>query len=76
MSNYKITSSKTKTIRPNEPGFQIIDGVVMTPRAGFEISQRCPENYKALILECIKYGWLKPVATVKEEEYLWMCLKG
>jgi hypothetical protein len=44
------------------------DGIVTCPRAGFEISQRCPENYRSLIQECINHGWLKPVAHVYGKE--------
>jgi hypothetical protein len=43
----------------------------MVPRAAFEISQRCPENYTSLIQECIGHGWLRPVAYVKEKELFW-----
>jgi hypothetical protein len=45
-------------------------------RAGIEISQRCPENYKDLIVECINHGWLKPVAHVTAEEYMVMQLSN
>jgi hypothetical protein len=38
------------------------DGISLVPRAGLQISQRCPENYRSLILQCINNGWLKAVA--------------
>jgi hypothetical protein len=38
------------------------DGISLVPRAGLQISQRCPDNYRSLILECINNGWLKAVA--------------
>ena len=60
-----------KTIRQNDPNFYIDNGIVMSPRAGLEISQRCPENYRSLILECVEHGWLKPIAYIKESEYIW-----
>jgi len=47
---------------------------VTAPRAGFEISQRCPENYRDLLQECIGHGWIKPVAHVHERELLFMGL--
>jgi len=43
----------------------------MTPRAGFEISNECPRQYKLMIMEAYKNGWLQPVAYMKESEYIW-----
>ena len=60
-----------KTIRQNDPDFYIDNGITISPRAGLEINQRCPENYRSLILECVEHGWLKPIAYIKESEYIW-----
>lgn len=49
----------------------IADGLVMAPRAGFEISDKCPREYKLIINECLSNGWLKPVATIKDSELFW-----
>ena len=68
MINIKVRQSKIRTIKPNDPRFLLNDDVVTCPRAGFEISNRCPENYKDLIFECIKHGWLIPVAHVYGKE--------
>jgi hypothetical protein len=66
------TPEKTiKTIRKDDPDFIIINGIVMAPRAGFEISNDCPRQYKLMIMEAIKNGWLQPVAYMKESEYVW-----
>jgi hypothetical protein len=66
------TPEKTiKTIRKDDPDFTIINGIVMAPRAGFEISNDCPRQYKLMIIEAIKNGWLQPVAYMKESEYVW-----
>lgn len=67
----KITASHPhKTLRPNDADFTFSpDGVRVVPRASFEISQRCPENYRSLIQECINHGWLKPVAHMRDVEY-------
>jgi hypothetical protein len=43
----------------------------MAPRAGFEISNDCPRQYKLMIMEAIKNGWLQPIAYMKESEYVW-----
>jgi hypothetical protein len=66
------TPEKTiKTIRKDDPDFTIINGIVMAPRAGFEISNDCPRQYKLMIMEAIKNGWLQPVAYMKESEFVW-----
>ena len=66
------TSDKTiKTIRKDDPDFMIDNGIVMSPRAGFEISNDCPRQYKLRIMEAIKNGWLQPIAYMKESEYVW-----
>ena len=52
----------------------IHDGHVLSPRAGFEISCRCPEEYKFIIEECITHDWIKPVAYMKEDEFIWETL--
>lgn len=58
-----------RQLRPGDPNFRFSpDGIMTVPRAGFEISQRCPENYRDLIQECIQHGWLKPVAYIKDHE--------
>lgn len=72
--NITIRQTKLRTIKPGDPRFTIVDGAVVAHRAGFEISQRCPENYKDLIIECINHGWLKPVATMTERELLFLGL--
>ena len=68
---YTTTDKTIKTIRKDDPDFTIINGIVMAPRAGFEISNDCPRQYKLMIMEAIKNGWLQPVAYMKESEYVW-----
>jgi hypothetical protein len=68
---YKTSTSSLRTIRLGEPKFLIQDGLVMAPRAGFEISDKCPREYKLIINECLGNGWLKPVATIKDSELFW-----
>ena len=74
--NITTTRSNIKAIRPGDKHFKITNGLVVSNRAGIEISCRCPENYKDLILECIQHGWLKPVANVTDEEYMVMQLSN
>jgi hypothetical protein len=71
---FNIHQSQIRTLKQGDPNFVIRDGLVQAPRAGFEISQRCPENYISLIQECISHGWLKPVAHVTERELIFMGL--
>lgn len=72
----KIRQSQIKTIRQDDPRFQIQDQYVIATRAGFEISDRCPAEYKIVLQECINNGWLKPVAYMTEREMLFTGLGG
>lgn len=67
-----ITAHKSfiKTFRPGDPGFTINDGVMTSPRAGFEISNSCPAEYKSIFITAINAGWLKPIAHMHEREVL------
>ena len=66
----KISSktSNIRTIRQGDPKFMLIDGLVTCPRAGFEISNSCPAEYKSIFITAINAGWLKPVAHVYGKE--------
>ena len=73
--SYTTHQSCLRTIRHNDADCMLHDDLVMAPRAGFEISQRCPENYRSLIQECIGHGWLQPVAHVYDYELTFDRLK-
>ncbi len=60
-----------KEIKQGDSDFMMTDGIKLVPRAAIKISQRCPSNYASLIQECMNHGWLKPVAYMKESEYVW-----
>ena len=68
---FNTTDKTIKTIRKDDPDFIIDNGIIMAPRAGFEISNDCTRQYKSMIMEAIKNGWLKPIAYIKESEYVW-----
>lgn len=70
-----INNKTIKTIRKGNVDFLIHNGLTMTPRAGFEISNECPRQYKLMIIEAINHGWLQPVAYMKDSEYMWEKLK-
>lgn len=67
--------SKIRTIKQGDPLFTITEGFTLTPRAGFEISQQCPNEYRLIIQSCLMHGWLKPVAYITEEEQFIETLK-
>lgn len=62
---------KLKIIRRGDPDFYIRATSHPAPRAGFEIDSNCPQNTKRFLIECIENGWIKPVAYMKESEYIW-----
>jgi len=66
--------SSIRTLSQSDPNFIIYDKFVSAPRAGFEISQHCPKDYRMIIQECIRYGWLKPIANITERELLFIGL--
>ncbi len=72
--NFTIARSNVKSIRPGEPHFTISNGLVVTSRASFEISNNCPAEYKSIFVTAINAGWIKPVAHVTDEEYMVMQL--
>ena len=63
-----IHESNIRTIRQGDPKFMLKDKIVICPRAGFEINEKCPREYKLIIAECINNGWIKPVAHVYGKE--------
>ena len=71
---YTVHKSQICTIRQENPNFMIKDGFVVVPRAGFEISNKCPKQYKSIIMEAVKNGWLQPVANITERELLFIGL--
>jgi hypothetical protein len=63
--------SRVKTIRQGETDFMLRDGIVSCPRAGFEISTRCPKEYRQILMQAMSHGWIKPVAHVMDSELMW-----
>lgn len=73
--NISFKKSSVRTIKQGDPLFTITDGLIVAQRAGFEISQGCPTEYRLIISECIANGWLKPVACMTTEEQFMETLK-
>ena len=73
---FKSSGTRFKTLKQGDEDFTFSpDGYTMVPRASLVISQRCPENYRTLIAECVNHGWLKPVAHMRDTEYTWEILQ-
>ena len=66
---------KIKIIKQDDPSFYIKGDITMSPRAGFEISTGCPREYRLILADCIDRGWLKPVAYMRDDDYIWEQLK-
>lgn len=71
MTTFTTPTKKIKSIYKGDPDFYIDNGFTMAPRAGLEISKKCPNSYKSMIETCVQMGWLQPVAYMKESEYVW-----
>lgn len=63
--------SRIRTINMNDSDFMLQDGFIISPRAGLEIDNSCPREYRMIIAQCLNKGWLKPVAYVKDNELFW-----
>jgi hypothetical protein len=72
--SYTVHNSQIRTLKQDDPRFLIKDKFVVSPRAGFEISQDCPRGHKLIIMEAIKNEWLMPIANLTERELLFMGL--
>lgn len=73
---FNTHKSQIRTFRANDPRFIINDGLIISPRAGFQILQECPKEYKLIIQDCINRGWLQPVANVTERELIFIGLSS
>lgn len=45
------------------------DGISLVPRAGFQISEKCPKDYRMILMQCIDLGWIQPVAHQPVQEH-------
>jgi hypothetical protein len=60
-----------KTVKQGDKDWYIKNQFTIAPRAGFEISTKCPSEYRMILSKCIDNGWVKPIAYMKESEYVW-----
>jgi len=73
--NVSINDTKVKTVKSSDKMFYIKGHITITPRAGIEISNQCPREYRLILADCIDRGWIKPVAYMRDDEYMWDELK-
>jgi hypothetical protein len=73
----KITVSRPhKTLRQKDVDFTFSpDGIRLVPRASFEINDKCPTEYKQMLMTAFDLGWIKPVAHMRDTEYTMELLK-
>ena len=69
-----IQENQFKEINRDDEHFMMTDGIKLVPRAGIEISNQCPREYKLILADCLDRGWIKPVAYVKTKELFWEVL--
>jgi len=63
MITFNTSKTSYKTYTNKDPGFNFSpDNIMIVPRAGFQIDDKCPREYKLIIAQCISNGWLRPIA--------------
>ena len=68
---YTVHKSTTRRICRGQPGFDIIDGVKLVPRAEIVVTDECPTNMVDMLIYANLKGWIQPVANVRDEELVW-----
>ncbi len=69
--NISRSTTQVRKITTKDDDFCIISGYAYWPRAGIEVTGKCPADYRAMIKLAISKGWIEPVAHVRESEYMW-----
>lgn len=64
----RMKTREVKSIRQDDDGFMLNDGLVMYPRAMVHILPDCPSNIRHYIQWAISEGYLKTVAHVYGKE--------
>lgn len=76
-TNMIVNESKQKFLKltNGDTDFMMTDGIKLVPRATIEISLMCPSNLMIQIQDAMAKGYIKAVAYVREESYMWEQLK-
>ena len=67
-----ITSSKLKykTYTNTDPEFHFSpNDITLVGRAGLEINEKCPTEYKQMLMTALDLGWIKLVANQPVHEH-------
>lgn len=66
----KTDTAKVKKITKSDNDFTFVHGHTVYSRASIEISGMCPSYMRMVIERAICDGYLKPVAYMKDTEYM------
>lgn len=68
-----ITTHKrlVRTIQAGEPDFNIVDGMVVYPRAEIVVMPGAPTNVATTLNWAIAQGYIRCAANVKDYELMW-----
>ncbi len=67
--------SKILTLKSNDPGFYLTDGLKITGRAYIEVNGDCPDYLAHAVHEALGKGHIKLVASIYEHEQMFNLLK-
>lgn len=70
MINVNLSSDQFVCLDDTNNEFVMTDGVVVAHRAALYIGPECPMNVKLIITNAVNNGWIKPIAFMRESEYL------
>ena len=68
---YTVSKSTTRRIYRGQSGFNMMDGVMIVPRAEVEILEQCPAHVRDTVAWAIAKGWVQAVANVRDDELVW-----
>jgi hypothetical protein len=68
---YTTHKSIVRKIRAGETDFNIVDGLIVHPRASIEVTAGAPTNVAKSLDWAIAQGWVRCVAHVKDHELMW-----
>ena len=68
---YKVHPSTTRRLFRGEPGFNMVDGVRLVPRAEIVVLEQCPANLRDMLQYAIAKGYVQPVANVRDDDLVW-----
>jgi hypothetical protein len=68
--NLTIQESDMVHLKPEDPGFVMVDGFSLVSRASIEINPNCPAHIANAIAFAMERGWIQPRASLRREEYM------